>query len=165
MRNAENLSVTILGHSRLRADARGCDGGVRQGLTAGIGPPPRHWGPYTGDRRCRPARVANQICRNGGLAVIDPGLAVPIECGRPVRKRSHALELAGVRLRAVRAVPHPWNAPAPARAPGREAKSAPWGARRAAMHASDAWFGSAGSISFIPSTRLPWHFVGRKHPP
>src|SRR5262249_51056490 len=36
--------------------------------------------------------------RNGGLAVIDPGLAVPIECGRPVRKRSHALELAGVRL-------------------------------------------------------------------
>src|SRR6516162_10151558 len=37
------------------------------------------------------------------------------------------------------------------------------GARRAAMQASDAWFGSAGSISFIPPTRLPWHFVGRKH--
>jgi hypothetical protein len=28
------------------------------------------------------------------------------------------------------------------------------------MHASDAWFGSAGSISFIPPTPLPWHFVG-----
>ena len=38
------------------------------------------------------------------------------------------------------------------------------GARRAAMQASDAWFGSAGSISFIPPPRLPCHFVGRKHP-
>src|SRR5262249_44992479 len=35
----------------------------------------------------------------GMEGLLYPGLAVPIECGRPVRKRSHALELAGVTLR------------------------------------------------------------------
>src|SRR5262249_25826114 len=59
----------------------------------------------------------------------------------------------------------PWNVRAPARVPGREAKSAPWGAHRAAMHASDAWFGSAGSISFNSTNTIALAFCGPKTPP
>src|SRR5262249_27432374 len=39
---------------RLRGDARGCDGSIRQELATGIGPPARHWGAV--HRRSRAGR-------------------------------------------------------------------------------------------------------------
>src|SRR6266568_4038043 len=71
------LTATSRPHadSRLRVDARGCNGCVRQELATGIGPP-APGSPNTSKFAGQSARVANQMARLEGVASGWPGIEI-----------------------------------------------------------------------------------------